>query len=349
MHVDVSVIIPIFNGEKWIDECFNSILNQTAVNTLNIEVCVCNDASNDKTKELLDIWRIKFESNKISFKVYENTNDSPNGVGYGKNIAINISSGTYLCFQDIDDVMMLDRILKQYETARDMPDNVLIGTQFIRDPADSTARYTKWANTLTPKQLNDQIYTSYGPTVIMPTWFCHRNVFNRIGGFCEDRKGTPEDLIFFYKHLDINGRIARVDMTLLIYRYHPLATTFSINEQTIWDIRIIRLENKVIQSWREFTIWNAGKQGKKFYRCLKKENQNKVIALCDVDKKKIGKYYELYDEMNRKVITKLPIIHFREAKPPFILCVKLDMTDGVFEQNLRSLNLEEGKDYIYFS
>lgn len=101
---------------------------------------------------------------------------------------------------------------------------------------------------------------------------------------------------------------------------------------------------------------------------MKEENQNKVCALCDVDEKKIGKYYELYDDINRKIITKVPIIHFSKAQSPFILCVKLvsnqhyysieqfdnvfllqDMTDGVFEQNLNSLNLEEGTDYIYFS
>lgn len=53
---------------------------------------------------------------------------------------------------------------------------------------------------------------------------------NRVGGFDEKGKGTPEDLIFFYRHLDLNGRIFRVDEVLLVYRYHPLQTTFSIDQ-----------------------------------------------------------------------------------------------------------------------
>lgn len=52
----------------------------------------------------------------------------------------------------------------------------------------------------------------------------------RIDGFNEEGKGTPEDLIFFYEHINNDGRVARVDETLLIYRYHEEATTFSIKE-----------------------------------------------------------------------------------------------------------------------
>ena len=43
-------------------------------------------------------------------------------------------------------------------------------------------------------------------------------------------QGTPENLIFFYKHLELGGEIYRVEETLLSYRYHPLATTFSVHE-----------------------------------------------------------------------------------------------------------------------
>ncbi|CAG2063958.1 unnamed protein product, partial [Timema podura] len=51
-----------------------------------------------------------------------------------------------------------------------------------------------------------------------------------VGGFSESGKGTPEDLIFFYRHLDHDGRLIKVPRCLLVYRYHPGATTFSIDE-----------------------------------------------------------------------------------------------------------------------
>lgn len=64
----------------------------------------------------------------------------------------------------------------------------------------------------------------------MPTWFCHRELFERIGGFQEVKEGCPEDLIFFYKHLDMGGKVYRVDEPLLVYTYHLKATTFSVKE-----------------------------------------------------------------------------------------------------------------------
>lgn len=106
----------------------------------------------------------------------------------------------------------------------------IVGSKFTRNPTDSTVRYTKWANNLSKKELNNQVFTSHGPTVIMPSWFCHSDVVKNVGGFSESGKGTPEDLIFFYKHLDLNGRVCRVDEVLLEYTYHPEAATFSIHE-----------------------------------------------------------------------------------------------------------------------
>ena len=98
-------------------------------------------------------------------------------------------------------------------------------------PADSTKSFSFWANCLSERQLYTQIYQSFGPTLIMPTWFCHRNVFCKVnGGFSEGGQGVPEDLIFFYSHLDAGGTLHRVDKELLQYRYHPGATTFSVSE-----------------------------------------------------------------------------------------------------------------------
>ena len=74
--------------------------------------------------------------------------------------------------------MKQDRLLLQYEASLKNP-NAIVGSQFERNPLDSTVRYTQWANNLSSEQLNVQIYTSHGPTVIMPTWFTSREVFDR--------------------------------------------------------------------------------------------------------------------------------------------------------------------------
>lgn len=79
----------------------------------------------------------------------------------------------------------------------------------------------------------------------------------------------------------------------------------------------------ILIRWDKFTIWNAGKQGRKFYKSLSDDNKKKVIAFCDVDAKKIDKNYVPFDPSSRKTGRSIQIKHFKEAVPPIIVCVKL--------------------------
>ncbi|KAL2076752.1 hypothetical protein ACEWY4_027648 [Coilia grayii] len=143
--------------------------------------------------------------------------------------AVAQSTGQYLCFQDADDVMMPERVRLQYETSVLNP-NSIVGCQVRRVPEGSTERYTRWINSLSQEQLLTQIFTSHGPTVIMPTWFCSRDWFLQIGPFHEGGKGVPEDLLVFYESVRQGGRVLRVDECLLLYRYHEHAATHSVLE-----------------------------------------------------------------------------------------------------------------------
>lgn len=344
---EISVIIPVHNGEKWIDNCMNSIAGQSILNTGNkLEISIYNDGSSDKTQELLEKWGEYFKSQGVGYLLSDSKPSK--GVGYAKNYAVKKCTGKFLCFQDIDDVMHPHRIYLQWKAAK-LNLNALIGSKISRVPVNSTPRYANWANSLTNKQLKEQIYTSNGPTLLMPTWFCHRSVYDRVGGFVETGHGTPEDLLFFYEHLDAGGDLHRVDKELVVYTYHEGAATFSVKREQIWKIQLDRLQKWILPHWNSFTVWNAGKAGRRLVRSLSPDNINKVVAFCDVDKNKIGQLIELYCPIERRVIIKLPVIHFTDAKPPLLICMKLDLTNGEFEENLKSMNLIEGIDYVLFS
>ncbi|XP_030840528.1 UDP-GlcNAc:betaGal beta-1,3-N-acetylglucosaminyltransferase-like protein 1 isoform X2 [Strongylocentrotus purpuratus] len=341
----VSIIMPVHNGEPWLVECLESVLAQKFSGS--IQLSVYNDASNDKSATILEGFRSKMEKAGICMLI-NGHNGTPVGVGAARNRAIEASSGQCLCFLDADDVMDNRRIEMQYAAAVTRP-NAIVGCQFRRLPEDSTPRFTDWCSRLKQEQLYTQAYTSHGPTVAMPTWFCSREVYGNVGKFDESGKGTPEDLIFFKAHLESGGKLYRVDEVLMMYRYHPGATTHSIHRDTIWEIQVSSLEEQVLCGWKQFTIWNAGKQGRKLYRSLKDENKHKVIAFCDVDAKKIEKGVYIYEESKKLPKPRVPIVHFTDATPPFIICIKQDLTEGGFEKNLASLNLQEGKDYYFCS
>ncbi|XP_069510645.1 queuosine-tRNA galactosyltransferase [Ambystoma mexicanum] len=343
---DVSIIIPVRNADPWLDECLKSVLEQDFQGSL--ELSIFNDASEDNSLSIIEKWQPRLEERGITVVIGGHQSAKPRGVGYARNQAVEQSNGRYLCFLDSDDVMMPQRVRLQHEAALRHSESI-IGCQIKREPASSTERYTRWINSLTPEQLLTQVYTSHGPTVIMPTWYCSQEWFCHVGKFDEGGTGVPEDLLFFYDHLQKGGGVFRVDQCLLQYRYHPYATTHSILEETIWAHRVSFLESRVLANWTTFTIWNAGKQGRKLYRSLSPANQKKVVAFCDVSERKIGKGFYTYEESEERPKPKIPVQHYKEAKPPFIICVKLDLTGGDFEANLRSLNLKEGVDYFHFN
>jgi len=68
-----------------------------------------------------------------------------------------------------------------------------------------------------------------------------------------------------------------------------------------------------------FTIWNAGREGRRLYRSLSEGARRRVRALCDVDAKKLAQR----EWHAHPLDTRVPIVHFRHATPPLLLCVKV--------------------------
>lgn len=90
----ISVIIPVFNVEKYIHVCLNSILNQSYE---DFEVICIDDASTDSSLQILEYFAKKDSRIKIL------KNDSNKGPGYTRNRGLNISKGKYIAFLDGDD------------------------------------------------------------------------------------------------------------------------------------------------------------------------------------------------------------------------------------------------------
>uniref|UniRef100_A0A1I7ULY0 Glyco_trans_2-like domain-containing protein n=1 Tax=Caenorhabditis tropicalis TaxID=1561998 RepID=A0A1I7ULY0_9PELO len=350
---DVSVIIPARNAEKFLRETLNGLLAQTAVESAKIEICLADDGSVDDTVRILENARIEFE--ELGMKVTVSHVVQPGGVGAAKDCAVRSSKGRYLCFNDADDVSAPNRIKNQLELARKISksedDFIFVGGQFHRLPEGSTTRYTNWANSMNGDKIRNQVYTSHGPTLVAPTWFISRALFEKVGGFRTDiPNGFPEDLDFFYKCLSIpQCNFAKVPEDIVMYRYHPNCASHNVTEQTIWNFRLQRLKEHYIKKWDKFTIWSAGKQGKRFFKNLDEDEKTKVREFCDIDESKIGRgIHEEFDEKERKVTHKVPIVNIENAKPPLVVCVKLDLTHGDLERIIERKGWKEHVDLVYF-
>ena len=146
---------------------------------------------------------------------------------------------------------------------------------------------------------------------------------------------------------EFGGKLFRVNTVLLLYRFHEGCQTLGVDEKSIWRVRLSFLEKYILPKWSKFSIWSAGKQGKRLFRDLSCDSQERVESFCDVDPKKIGKNYE-YQETDIQPRPLYPIVHFSGVKPPVVIAVKTDLHEGGLEDNIASLNMTEGEDYIHF-
>lgn len=105
----ISVIVPVYNMEKYVRECLDSILGQTLI---DIEVIVINDGSTDRSLEIIKEYQKK--DNRIVIIDKKNA-----GVGAARNDGIKTATGEFLAFIDPDDMYASDKVLFNcYETAR---------------------------------------------------------------------------------------------------------------------------------------------------------------------------------------------------------------------------------------
>jgi glycosyltransferase involved in cell wall biosynthesis len=112
----ISVIIPIYNCEKYIKECLSSLIKQTFK---NFEIICINDGSKDDTLKILR----KFEAKDVRVKIYNQNNRGP---GIARNVGMNVSKGDYLMFLDSDDIFEKTMLEELYIKIKENDSDVVI-------------------------------------------------------------------------------------------------------------------------------------------------------------------------------------------------------------------------------
>ena len=104
----ISIIIPVYNGEKYLPITLDSVINQT-IGIENLEIIIANDCSTDNTKQIIEDYkeRINNETNKETIKSIHLVENMGGAFG-PRNIALNHVNGEYLMFIDSDDTYPLD-------------------------------------------------------------------------------------------------------------------------------------------------------------------------------------------------------------------------------------------------
>lgn len=99
----VSILIPCYNAEKFLDETLHCCVEQTYSNT---EIIVVDDGSTDDSLEKLKRWESKYQQ----IHVYTQTNQ---GAAHTRNVALDKSQGEYVMYLDADDIVSLNKVENQ--------------------------------------------------------------------------------------------------------------------------------------------------------------------------------------------------------------------------------------------
>lgn len=121
----VSIVIPVFNTDKYLKRCVNSILNQSYK---NLEIILVDDGSSDDSGEICDKFQLKDKRIKIIHKKNE-------GVSAARNDGISNATGKYITFIDSDDYVGVDYIKNIYNKMED--NNIIICENAINFTSDS--------------------------------------------------------------------------------------------------------------------------------------------------------------------------------------------------------------------
>lgn len=107
--VQLSVIVPVYNVEKYLEKCLDSLVNQSFE---NLEILVINDGSTDRSQEILDKFQQKFPLKVRAFKKING------GLGSARNLGIDEACGKYLAFVDSDDYVHANMFKEMFGLAK---------------------------------------------------------------------------------------------------------------------------------------------------------------------------------------------------------------------------------------
>jgi glycosyltransferase involved in cell wall biosynthesis len=195
----VSVIIPAYNAESYIDEALASVFNQTYP---KLEVVVVNDGSTDCTAEHVDAYRPRVRHIEQS-----NSGGFP---GAPRTAGIEHCSGQYICFLDADDVMAPDRVEKQADFLARYPEAGVVFTDYrnfsAKGPTEKSHFQTCFHLQEKLRNRPDLLLESAEATALLllenfgipSSMMIRREVLAKVPGFSTEMQ-IGEDFHFYYR------------------------------------------------------------------------------------------------------------------------------------------------------
>ncbi len=225
---EISIIMSVYNGEEYLNEAIESVINQTFKNW---ELIVINDCSTDSTAEILANFagkdeRIKVHPNEVNLKLPTSLNK-----------AISLSTGKYIARMDADDICLPDRFEKQYKFMEENSDVALSSCRFM------TVKNGVYMSGGAGGRCDDRAIRTLllvGNPILHPGIIAKADVMKKLN--YNTSLTCTEDLELWTRMVMENQKIEILPECLMIYRLHDKQITSTTLERQ--RVEVLKIQQK---------------------------------------------------------------------------------------------------------
>lgn len=214
----VTILLPAYNCQNYIQQTIDSILHQTYQ---NFELLIINDGSTDNTTNIIN----NYSDDRIKHII----NETNKGLIYSLNKGLEIAKGKYIARIDADDICLPTRIEKQVNWLNKNTNTAIIATtiQFINEHNQPTGNWSLDLRTITSNQIYKAMLWECciaHPSVMMRTEIIKNYKYNQ-------KQKHTEDYDLWLQLLADKKIIEKINEPLLLYRIHRQSVTGSIHRK----------------------------------------------------------------------------------------------------------------------
>lgn len=204
----VTVFMPVYNGEKYLNESIDSVLAQTFT---DFELILLNDGSTDRSKTIIDSYRDP--------RILKIDNPRPSGLMAVRNQGLNAARAEYIAPIDCDDVWEPHKLEMQIAFLERQPKYPFVGSRSVFIDGEGKERGTVWRYDFPPEVVS--------PFLLFGNYFIHSSVVMRRSMIPkEGYQATTAEDYDLWARMSRSGPIWSLPETLVKYRVHIEGDTF---------------------------------------------------------------------------------------------------------------------------
>lgn len=297
-NIDLSIIIPVYNTEKYIEECLESIMN---INITNFEVIIIDDGSTDSSASIIEKYSESFEN--IYYRYQENM-----GQGSARNYGVSISKGKYIYFMDSDDIICSSKFTEVFNKlySSDLDAVFFDGKSFLDTVNNEERNNFQNFNYIRSKEYGDfetgeklfiELFSNRD-FLISPCLYIVRRDIYTINNLKFPVGMKHEDEVFTMKLFFFVRKCRHINEILFLRRVRQNSTMTTVNYSNTF-VNHVKVLMYLDSFYSDFNF--IEQKSKEFFS--KKMRNIYILGLKlyrEVDSKKLQCYYETLTEIGKK-------------------------------------------------